>query len=460
MAFAIAALGAQGRPPSPAPTSVAVSYPGFFDTLERLLTGEGRQDLPRGLHGGRQDDGGARALGAGSAGAPRTSTSSSRRASGRTVADIFAPRGRAVLPRRRARRPRRRCSPCATSSWPPAAARSSIRTTARRSTATACRSGSTCRSPSSSPGCRPTAGGRSPRTARRSSASTRRGARVRAGAPAARRRRRAASSDLVERGRRRAWTRETMRYLILSDIHAQPRGARRGARRGDRASYDRARSCSAISSGTAPIRTPSSIACASSPRSRRSAATTTRSRAASRTPRASTTSRGSAAELDACARSRAENRAYLAALPAGPVVVDDSSKSATGRRSTRTHYIFDELDALRRARVPRRARCASSGTRTSRSASTAQGSKASSSDARPGDAICGGAAARRLYRQPRIGGSAARRRSAGGLAHPRRRGRVDYLSPRRVPGRACRRRRIRGGGLPDRRWRAGWRCGR
>ena len=64
----------------PAPTtitgasSVDVSYPGS-STSSRGSRGDGRQDLPRRLHGGRQDDRRPRARRRGSAGAPRTSTS-------------------------------------------------------------------------------------------------------------------------------------------------------------------------------------------------------------------------------------------------------------------------------------------------------------------------------------------------------------------------------------------------
>ena len=85
----------------------------------------------------------------------------------RPIADIFAQAGRAVLPRRRARDPQARCCRSAMPSSRPAAARSWIPRIARRSTWTACRSGSTCRSICWSRGSRPTAAGRWPPTARR-----------------------------------------------------------------------------------------------------------------------------------------------------------------------------------------------------------------------------------------------------------------------------------------------------
>ncbi len=63
----------------------------------------------------------------------------------RPVADIFARAGEPYF-RAIEREISRSCSPSATSSWPPAAARSSSRKTASPSTWTGSRSGSTCRS--------------------------------------------------------------------------------------------------------------------------------------------------------------------------------------------------------------------------------------------------------------------------------------------------------------------------
>jgi 3-phosphoshikimate 1-carboxyvinyltransferase len=54
MAFAIAALGASGPSVITGAEAVAVSYPGFFETLAQI-TGEGGEGRPRRIHGGRQD---------------------------------------------------------------------------------------------------------------------------------------------------------------------------------------------------------------------------------------------------------------------------------------------------------------------------------------------------------------------------------------------------------------------
>ncbi len=76
MAFAIAALAAE-RPSTHRRRRrrSAISYPGFFETLGRLGRREGRQDLPRRLHGRRQDDRRARAGAAARTGRRSTSTS-------------------------------------------------------------------------------------------------------------------------------------------------------------------------------------------------------------------------------------------------------------------------------------------------------------------------------------------------------------------------------------------------
>src|SRR5690606_17859802 len=109
------------------------------------------------------------------------------------------------------------CSVRVTWSSPPAAARSSIRRTARSSTATASPSGSTSPSHSSSIGCRPTGGGRSPPTANGSSVSTRRAGRrtstrTSGWTPAAR------PCPLWWSSCWTSW-RSDVRYLAVSDIH-------------------------------------------------------------------------------------------------------------------------------------------------------------------------------------------------------------------------------------------------
>ena len=104
------------------------------------------------------------------------------------------------------------CCRCGTSSSRPAAARSWIPRTAPRSTWTACRSGSTCRSRSCSRGSRSTAGGRWPPTAPRWSGCSRC-----AWPPTARRQLRVDAGGAPGRG---GGANHRMRFLILSDIHA------------------------------------------------------------------------------------------------------------------------------------------------------------------------------------------------------------------------------------------------
>ena len=101
MAFAVAALGASGPTAIEGADAVAVSYPAFFEDLERLAR-EGRQDLPGGLHGRRQDDRGPRAGASGSTGGRRTSTTRSNSASGATSPTIFRQDGEPYFRRRRA----------------------------------------------------------------------------------------------------------------------------------------------------------------------------------------------------------------------------------------------------------------------------------------------------------------------------------------------------------------------
>src|SRR5438874_2835752 len=53
----------------------------------------------------------------------------------------------------------------------------------------------------------------------------------------------------------------------------------------------------------------------------------------------------------------ADNRAWLAALPAGPHIVDDLVEICHGSPFDEDAYIFDELDALRALRVAERPLC-------------------------------------------------------------------------------------------------------
>ena len=53
----------------------------------------------------------------------------------------------------------------------------------------------------------------------------------------------------------------------------------------------------------------------------------------------------------------AENRAWLAALPQGPVVIDDTVEICHGSPFDEDMYVFDDLDALRSIRATRRPLC-------------------------------------------------------------------------------------------------------
>lgn len=53
----------------------------------------------------------------------------------------------------------------------------------------------------------------------------------------------------------------------------------------------------------------------------------------------------------------AENRAWLAALPEGPAIVDDSLEICHGTPFDEDVYVFDDLDALRSLRAARRPLC-------------------------------------------------------------------------------------------------------
>lgn len=53
----------------------------------------------------------------------------------------------------------------------------------------------------------------------------------------------------------------------------------------------------------------------------------------------------------------AENRAWLAALPQGPVMVDETAEICHGTPFDEDMYVFDELDALRAIRASQRPLC-------------------------------------------------------------------------------------------------------
>ena len=185
----------------------------------------------------------------------------------RTIAEIFAQAGRAVLPRASSARSCSSSSRCATSSSRPAAARSPIPRTARSSTSTACRSGSTCRWPISSRAFRSTAAGRSRPIARElerlyaarvdayrlAHVRVCRGARAGAGDRRSHPRGDSAAAADPRAVRRRTLTRALSHPERPS---RQPAGARGRARRRAARSATTQCSCSAISSATAPIRPP------------------------------------------------------------------------------------------------------------------------------------------------------------------------------------------------------------
>ena len=105
MAFAIAALARASSPRTiDGADVVAISYPGFFETLAPARRREGRQDLSGRLHGRRQDDASRGRWRGGSAGEAVDIDEVIEQRERQTVADIFAQTGRGLLPRRRARR--------------------------------------------------------------------------------------------------------------------------------------------------------------------------------------------------------------------------------------------------------------------------------------------------------------------------------------------------------------------
>ena len=125
MAFAIAALGASGPTHIEGADAVAVSYPAFFEDLDRLAhrrdgdrrAREDRQDLPGRLHGRRQDDPWPARSASASTGRSKTSTrassapnaATSRRFSGEAASPISGPASarRCIAAAARARRGRR-----------------------------------------------------------------------------------------------------------------------------------------------------------------------------------------------------------------------------------------------------------------------------------------------------------------------------------------------------------------
>ena len=151
-----------------------------------------------------------------------------------------------------------------------------------------------------------------------------------------------------------------MRYLVIQRHSRQPRGAFEtralGRGRGQAPGLRQGPACSAIWSATAPIPTRSASACASS--------------SPTRLIRGNHDKVGSGLEspegFNAVARNAIrwtydnlskENRDWLAALPAGPMIVDDMIEICHGTPFDEDAYIFDDLDALRAMHAARRPLC-------------------------------------------------------------------------------------------------------
>ena len=146
-----------------------------------------------------------------------------------------------------------------------------------------------------------------------------------------------------------------MRYLVLTDIHANLEALEACLADAATRGYEK-RSCSAIWSATAPIRTPSSSACRRSSRPRSCAATTTRSRAGWNRPKGSTPW----PRARRCGRStpsRPRTARGSRRCRRGPLIVDDLIEICHGSPVDEDAYIFDELDALRALKVSKRPLC-------------------------------------------------------------------------------------------------------
>ena len=226
-----------------------------------------------------------------------------------------------------------------------------------------------------------------------------------------------------------------MRYLVLSDIHANLEAleavlARTGALRRPAPFW-----CSATWSATAPIRTPSSIGCGLCAARRLSGETTTRSPPASRAPRTSTTWRARRlAGRPTNSPTRTSSTCDL--LPIGPMVVSDLIEICHGAPFDEDAYIVSDRHAAGRSK-PHRVRSVSSGTRTFRlrPASTPMTTSAWWAAGRSWRARFR-SSRRALPHQPRFGRPAARRRSACVVRRRRHRSAVGGHPPRRLPRRA------------------------
>ena len=355
MAFAIAALAADGpstidgaeRSPSPIRAS---------STRWRRARLRVKADKVYlvGFMARRQDHAGARAREAPRTGGPSTSTSSSSSANTLTVAEIFAEARRAVLPRGRTRRARR---------------------PARRPHIVVATGGGTFVDPQNRAVinrdgvsvwldvpldaliARVPADGRRPLAADRAELRTlyhQRRARVPAGAHPARRRprqgvERAGRDETLGLGLERSAS-ESMRYPRPDRHPREPRGARRLPRRCARRAVTTRRSCSAISSATAPTRTRSST---------RAGARAGRDRRGNHDKVACGLEQAEGFNVVAKSAARwtletltpANRDVARGAARTGPMLVDDLVEICHGSPFDEDAYIFDELDAVRALKV-------------------------------------------------------------------------------------------------------------
>ena len=322
MAFAIAALGATGPTRSKAPTSSPCRIPPSSTTSGGCAR-EGRQDLPGRLHGRRARAPSPARSPSVSTGRSRTSTSWIEREERRDIPTHLPAGRRAVLPGPRAGGADRRCCPSAARSSRPAAAPSSIppnRELMLRDGAVVWLDVAVL--DASWTGCpldgrRPLAADRAARwnsfiisasrpIARRTSASTRDAAPLRSWS--------IKSSSGYE---------ELMRYLVISDIHANLEAYESvmAAPRNRLATI--ACSCSAIWSATAPTPTPSSTRSATLGAARPHPRQPRQGRLGRREPGGLQRRGAQRDPLDLRHAVATTTGEWLATLPAGPISVDD-----------------------------------------------------------------------------------------------------------------------------------------
>ena len=372
---------------------------------------------------------GAGAGAGGSTGRPWTSTSCIEAARTPHGRRDLRPAGRGVLPRGRARRCSSTSCRAAISSSPPAAAPSST----PQNRAAINRDGVSVwldvpldrlidRVPAD--GRRPLAADRAEfeRLYHHAARGLRAGARPARCRPRQRRR--------AGRAARRLAGARDMRYLVLTDIHAQPRSARRLPGRRAARGYD----ADARARRPGRLRRRSERRHRARPRAeprRSSAATTTRSPCGARAGRRLQCRR---AERRAAGRSTSltpENRDWLAALPEGPIDVDDARRDLPRLAVRRGRLHLRRARRRARARRSRRGRSACSATRTIPVAFELSRRSVRQRRRRTAEPQLHVPIARRLAvpDQPRIGRPAARRRSARRLTRSstRRRARVELF---------------------------------